>query len=124
MLTTELDIQKSLTHAFILTQPVTITLIPRSKVKKPAGGFVWQYETARDSQVMRLVEPSTPREAMPMPQSTSDGVQREIVFMLLGEWDSVIGLYDVFDHDGHRWEIVQLGHSNGWEQRASVARYA
>jgi hypothetical protein len=43
--------------------------------------------------------------------------------MLLGEWDSVIGTDDVFDHEGQSYQIVQVAVPNGWEQRASVVRY-
>lgn len=116
----ELEVQRKLTHAFILTQPIDCVLIPRIKVKMPAGGFVWNEQPPRDSQVMRLIEPNN---SAPTPTVTADGIEREVVFFLLGEWDATIGLFDIFTHAGHDWEVVQLAHHNGWETRASVARY-
>jgi hypothetical protein len=68
---------------------------------------------------MRLIEPGT----IPSPIVTLDGVQREVEFELLGEWDAVIGVYDVFElDDDSRWEVVGLAHFNGWEQRALVSK--
>lgn len=118
----EVDIQRTLTRAFINTMPVTITLVPRVKVQKPAGGFTWQEQAARDPQVMRLIEPSTVNGIAPNPIVTGDGVERRIEFTLLGAHDAIIGLYDVFEHAGHEWEVVQVAHPLPWEQRASVAR--
>jgi hypothetical protein len=119
----QLDIQRRLTTAFIATRPVTVVLRPRNRVKTPTGGFVWQDAVARPPQVMRFCEPSTQLQEMPNPTTAQDGVVREVQFMLLGEWDSVIGTDDVFDHEGQSYQIVQVAVPNGWEQRASVVRY-
>lgn len=115
----EIVVQRRLTDAFIQTQPVFLTLIPRLKVKQPAGGFKWQEQVARQPQTMRLVESSQ----IPRPVVTADGIQREIEMMLLGAWDANIGMFDIFNYDQRDWEIVSLAHFNGWEQRAQVARY-
>lgn len=115
----ELAIQRRLTTAFISTQPVSITLVPRDKVKQPAGGFRWVEQDPRTPQVMRIIEPSE----IPLPVVTVDGVQREVVMQLLGEWDATIGQFDIFTHGGHSWEVVRIAHFNGWEQRALVAKH-
>lgn len=117
-LSQELVIQRQLTVAFILTQPVEITLVPREKVKKPAGGFGWADQAPRPPQTMRLIEPGT----IPRPVVTVDGIQREVEFELLGEWNATIGRFDTFSHDGARWEVVEVAHFNGWEQRALVSK--
>ena len=114
----ELRIQRRLTTSFIKTAPVVLVLIPRERVKKPSGGFGWEDLPARVPQLMRLIEPG----AIPRPILTVDGVQREVEFELLGEYDALIGKYDTFELDGFHWEIIGLGHSNGWEQRALVAK--
>jgi hypothetical protein len=116
----ELGIQRKLTHAFILTQPVELALVPRQRVKKPAGGWAYEEQAPRAPQTMRLVEPS----GWPRPTVTQDGIERVVDFMLLGDWDAEIGLYDRFTHDGAEWEVIDLMHFNGWERRASVARRA
>lgn len=114
----ELTVQRRLTTAFINTQPVVLALIPRTKVKKPAGGFVWEDQPPRAPQTLRLIEPG----GMPPPVVTADGVERTVDFELLGEHSAVIGLWDYFLHDGAEWEVVQLLHFNGWERRAVVSR--
>lgn len=116
----DVEIQRKLTHAFIQTQPVVIQLIPRSYEQQPAGGSTWIEQTPREPQVLRLVEPSN---SAPTPVTTADGIEREVEFMLLGEWDAQIGQNDIFTYMNLHWEVVQLAHFNGWERRASVARY-
>ena len=116
----ELTVQRKLTTAFIATQPVVVTLIPRVKQQMPAGGHTWVDGSARPAQTMRLIEPSN---SAPTPTVTADGIEREVTFFLLGEHDAVIGQYDTFTHAGLKWEVIQLAHHNGWETRASVARY-
>lgn len=114
----ELTHQRRITTAFIATQPLTVQLIPQAKVKKPAGGFVWEDQPPRAPQTLRLIEPG----GMPPPVVTADGVERTVDFELLGEWDAVIGLWDHFVYDLRQWEVVQLLHFNGWERRAVVSR--
>lgn len=115
----ELAIQQKLTKAFIDTQPVDLVLIPRQKIKQPSGGVKWDELEPRDPQTLRLVEPS----GAPITVRTADGIERVVDFLLIGEIDAEIGLYDVFDHGGLRWEIGSLYHRNGWEIRAEVARH-
>lgn len=117
----ELALQRKLTSAFIDTQPVMITLIPRTKQQQPGGGFKWVEADPANllPQRLRLIEPSTKFDVI----TTEDGRQRYIEFILLGEWDAVINQNDVFRHAGKRWEVVQLYFHNGWEHRAKVAQY-
>lgn len=118
----ELTVQRRLTTAFIATMPVEIVLRPRVKQRTNNGGYRWSKGVPHPVQTMRLVEPSTVNAAMPEPQATADGKMREIVFMLLGEWDAVIGQHDTFTLDGYDYEVWQLAPFNGWERRASAVR--
>lgn len=123
MTTAELDIERGLTHWFILTQPVTITLQPRTRTKTPSGGWVWQNTVPRAPQIMRLCEPSTVDQIMPSsPVAAQDGQVRKVAFMLIGEWDSAVAIDDVFTLDGAEFEVAEVAIFNGWEQRASVVR--
>lgn len=120
----ELTLQRSLTHQFILTQPVTLVLQPRQRVRTASGGWQLQNTVPRAPQVMRLCEPSTVDQIMPaVPMAAQDGQVRKVVFMLLGEWDSVIGKDDTFTLDGAEFEVGEVAIFNGWEQRASVIRH-
>lgn len=114
--------QRKVTHGFILTQPVSLVLHRRQKVKKPAGGWAWEDNYPVDPQVMRLIEPTPSPRGVARPVVTADGLERTIDFTLLGEWDSDIALGDWFEHAGAQWEIVQLIHDNGYERRAIVSR--
>lgn len=115
----EMRVQQKLTQAFIGTQPVSITLTPRAKIKSATGGTQWTDMAKRLSQTMRLIEPPSPAA----PRRSADGIERVVEFMLLGAHNSQIGVYDVFDHLGDNWEVVFLYHFNGWERRAEVARH-
>ena len=109
--------QRRLTKDFIDALPSTITLIPRSKVKQPAGGWVWVDGTPRPPQVVSVVESGQ----NPTPEVTLDGVQREVLFHLVCEHTASIARHDVFTHNGKDWEVVELWYDNGWEIRALVA---
>lgn len=115
----EREMQRRITSWFIRENPIEITLIPRVKIPTSSGGYRWQELPARTPQTMQLIEPPTPED----PTITADGIEREVKFILLGEYDATIGLYDVFEALDHRWEVIQLYHNNGYERRASVARY-
>lgn len=115
----ELKVNRRITTAFIATQPVPIVLIPRLKTKQPTGGTTWVKQPARAAQTLRLVEPPSSGP----PTRTADGINRVVEFMIMGEYDASIGVYDIFDHDGGTWEVVYLYHFNGWERRAEVARH-
>jgi hypothetical protein len=117
---TNLPLHRRLTKAFIDANPVTIVLTPRTKDKKPAGGWVWVDGTPRDPQVMTLIE-QTGLSGQPKPVVTVDGVERVVEFILLGEWDSLMGRNDVFVYQSKDWEVVDLYFDNGYEQRALVS---
>lgn len=114
----ELPTQRRLTKAFIDTMPVTITLTPRLQERKASGGYTWAEQAPRVPQVLRLVEPS----GAPQIVTTADGKERLIEFLLIGQHDAEIGVYDIFTHEGLDYEVLSLYHFNGWERRAQVAR--
>jgi hypothetical protein len=112
----ELDVQRRLTVAFIRTQPLVVVLTPRERVKQLTGGFIWRELAVRPPQTMRLVEPGPPM----MSTRASEGEVLSLSWMLLGEWDAVMGLHDIFRLNGNLWEVLGLYPFNGWERRAEV----
>ena len=116
----EIDVQRKMTLAFIDTAPVMIDLIPRARAKQPTGGFAFQELSPRGPQKMRLIEPLG---GLPVLLTGSDGAQRELEMILLGRWDCDLEKYDIFDYSGRAYEVAQLYHFNGWEQRAEVIRF-
>lgn len=117
----EIDIQRKITIAYIDTKPSMITLIPRVRAKQSTGGFAFQELTPRSPQKMRLIEPY--HGTLPVVLTGSDGVQREMELMLLGRWDCDLEKYDIFTYSGQAYEIAQLYHFNGYEQRAEVIKF-
>ena len=117
--TAELAILRRQTSYFIDTQPRVVDLVPRTKIKTASGGYRWAEQPPRGPQRMRLIEPTQPG----LPLTGADGVVRETQFILLGEWDAIIGRYDLFELDDRRWEVAELYHFNGWERRAAVIAY-
>lgn len=115
-----LPLNRKLTKAFIAFNPVTVVLTPRARVKKPAGGFGWQEGTARDPQVMTVIE-QTGLSGQPKPLRTVDGVERVVEFELLGAYGATIARDDVFSYQGKDWEVIDLYHDNGYEVRALVS---
>lgn len=116
----DLTTNRRLTKAFIDHAPVTITLIPRAKVKKPAGGFAWEEQAPREPQVVTITEQSTVG-GQPRPTVTTDGLEREVEFILIAEHTAQIARSDVFTHQGKEWEVVDLYIDNGYEIRALVS---
>jgi hypothetical protein len=112
-----LAVNRRLTKKFIAVNPVSLILIPHEKTKKPAGGYTMEPQPARDPQTVSLLEPSS----QPTPQITVDGVDREVEFQLLGEWDAQVARGDTFTHKGKEWEVVDLWIDNGYEVRALVS---
>ena len=113
----DLATNRRLTKAFIDFNPVAIVLIPRARVKQPAGGFAWVELEPRPPQVVTITEP--PGE--PRPQVTADGIDREVAFILIAEHNAEIARFDVFTHKGRDWEVVDLYIDNGYETRALVS---
>lgn len=117
----ELDIQRRLTRAFINTQPVMITLTPRTRTKTSTGGVLMTDGVPRGPQKLRLVEPGDSGGRLPI--RAADGLEREVEYILLGEHTAEIGKYDIFTYAGSRWEVAALMHDNGWEKRGLVVRF-
>lgn len=111
-----LALNRKLTRAFIAANPVTLVLTPRTREKKPAGGWAWAEGTPRDPQTLTLIEPRTD----PLPTVTVDGVERVVRFTLLGAHDSLLDTGDIFSHQGKDWEVVEMFFDNGYERRGLV----
>lgn len=117
----ELEVNKRMTRAFIAVRPVTITLTPRTDVADGAGGAVKTNGTARAPQTFSLIEPGG--SGYKEPAMTDAGAQYTIDFMLLGEFDAVIAVDDVFTHDGREFKVLSVMPFNGYERRALVVRH-
>lgn len=117
---TFLDVQRALTKRFIDARPESIVFTPRSRTRLPAGGFKWTDGVPRAAEVVTFIELSA-QSGFPRPVATLDGVERIVELEIVAQWGSPISRYDVFNHQGKEWEVVDLFYDNGYEVRALVS---
>ena len=118
--TLELDTQRAITVAYIATQPAVVTLIPRAKVNT-ANGVSFTAGTPRAPQTVRMNEPGDSGRRTPI--GTNDGIQRDVDYVLLGEYDAVVANNDVLVYRGQEYVVIQVMTPNDYEVRAMVVRH-
>lgn len=121
----ELAANRKQTTAFIAARPVDLVLIPIVPRKTASGGSVWDDGTARPSQRFRLIEQTTTSGNSPGRLPAADGKQLRVVWQLLGEWDSSMGVGDHWTDPatGAGYRIEELLPFNGYERRGRVVEY-
>lgn len=118
-LTEELRVNRLNTSAFIAADPLSLTLQVRGSVRTPSGAYSRERQSERPPQVFKLIMQSPAGGSIE--QRTEDGTERQVDFILLGEWDAEIEVGDYWDDEaGQRWEVVALVPRNGYETRAVV----
>lgn len=123
----ELALQRTITLAFIMADPVTIVLTPRSDVRQPSGGVTTEDLEPRVPQVFRLISQSfttSPARSTSSAAAADAGQTRKYPFVLLGTWDAVVAVHDWWEDDhGQRWIVDQLQPSPAYEVRALVTEW-
>ncbi len=115
----ELFVNRLNTKAFIDADPTTITLTPRIAARAPTGGVIQTDGTPRAPQVFHLIMQSPAGSSIE--QRTDDGTERQVDYVLLGEWDAAVAVGDWWeDALGNRWEVRALIPTNNYETRAVV----
>jgi hypothetical protein len=115
----ELLVNRAGTKAFIDADPVTVTLTPRIASRAPTGGVTQTDGAPRAPQVFKLIMQSPAGSSIE--QRTEDGTERQVDFVLLGEWNAVIAVGDWWEDGlGNRWEVRALIPTNNYESRAVV----
>lgn len=117
----DLEEQRRLTTTFIEFDPVTITLIPREQISDGQGGKKKVNGTPRTPQIFTLIEPGNSGQFEPY--YAESGEQYTVQFLLLGEYDAIIAVDDVFKLDGKDYKIVALMPDNKYEKRAVVLKH-
>lgn len=119
----ELAVNRRNTRMFIVARPLELALIPQARTKSASGGFKYEDLPMRATQTLRLIEQASAYGNSPGLLQSSDGKQRRVQFQLLGQWDSVIGVYDYWIADGVRYEVAELLPFNNYERRGQVIQY-
>lgn len=116
----ELSTQRELTRAFIAADSETIVLIPRIMEKTSTGGRALVEQPAREPQDFKVIENVSRARS---DTRVGGGEQHEEEFTILGNWDAVIGVHDIFTLRSAEWQVISVEWNNGYEQRAQVRRY-
>jgi hypothetical protein len=119
----ELAFNRHQTGDFIAANPITLILIPKVEARTAAGGKVSADGPARLPQTLRLIDQGSGSGSVPGPIRAADGLQRRATHMLLGMWDAVIQQGDHWTSGGKRYEVLEVLHDNGYEQRGKVICY-
>ena len=115
----ELRTQRKNTTAFIAADPLTLRLTPRASARTPSGAYAAQGRPERPLQTFKLIMQSPAGSSIE--QRTEDGTERQVDYILLGEWDAEVEPGDYWDDDlGQRWEVKAIVPRNGYETRAVV----
>lgn len=123
----ETRVNRELTHAFIMSDPMEIQLIPYLDVRQPSGGMVPTAQPARETQTFRLIPMSSadrPRTSSSAAVAADEGVQRRYEYTLLGEWNCLMSEKDQWTTpDGQVLVIDSIVSNNGYERKGMITSY-
>lgn len=119
----ELSLHRANTEYFIGVNPISLVLIPRTRVNSGTG-TAYVDGAPRPAQTVRLIDQSSTSGPTPGEARAADGKQRKVQYQLLGRYDADFGIFDYWvDAQGIKWEIADLIPNNAYERRARVVRY-
>lgn len=119
VLSTEMRVNRRNTKRFIDADPIILTLTTRGSLRTASGAYAHERAAERPPQTFKLIMQSPAGGSIE--QRTEDGTERQVDYILLGEWDAQIAVGDFWDDArGSRWEVKALVPSNGYEVRAVV----
>lgn len=110
------------THWFIENDPTPISLIPVEKVAASGGGWNISELDPRPSQRFKLIFQSGSDGVV----QATDGVNRRYDFILLGEWDAIVDIGDMFvepAYGNQKWIVQGLQPYNGYQIKAGIVSY-
>lgn len=117
--TEELRINRLNTTAFILGDPLILSLRSRGSSRVSSGALTHYAAAERPPQTFKLVMMSPAGGSIE--QRTADGTERQVDYILVGEWDAAVEVGDYWDDEReNRWEVKAIVPRNGYETRAVV----
>jgi hypothetical protein len=115
----ELRVNRINTKAFIDADPLSLILQTRGSSRTASGAYAQETADERPEQVFKLIMQSPAGGSIE--QRTEDGTERQVDFILLGEWDAQVAVGDYWDDEkDQRWEVKAIVPRNGYETRAVV----
>lgn len=121
---TERDIHRENTLAFIAENPVNLVLTPVDERVRIEGGFRDVPGTARPSQTFRIIELGMTSQVPTV--RTQDGRDRKVEFWLLGAHDAAVAVGDTWKDGNRLWEIGEImdqGQAPLYETRCVVVEH-
>lgn len=109
----ETRVLRQQTKWYIEDGPFQIILTPYTESKTSAGGKIWTAGFPRPPQTVRLVpfdrQRSTTRNFLSSDAAGGSGVQTQVDFKVVGEYNLQIERYDRFTGpDGMEYEVVEV----------------
>lgn len=120
---TELQVNKELTHCFIMSDPTVVSLVPRGEVKTDSGGTKMRDHQPREPQQFKMIHQGG---SLGGKVTAEDGVNRRFDFVLVGEWDAIVEINDYWknpDDPQEYWQVTGIEPYNGYEVKAEVKAY-
>jgi len=115
--TAELQLQRSLTRAFIGADSIDVVLQRSPRTADGAGGFTTGTAVPLGSQRMRLI----PQQDGATARLTADGQEVTPAYVLMGEHTADMQRGDEFTLDGRRYQIVFINANRQYEVKGEVA---
>lgn len=114
-MSTETDMQRVQTKAFIDADPADIILSRAELVSNGAGGTRLGAPSSIPSQTVRIIPtgPGTERELV-------DGQTVQVDYVVMGEYDFDVLRGDWFYKDGIKYEVVSFANTGHYEVKAEV----
>lgn len=116
---TELEINRFNTTAYIASDPTDIQFIPRQRTSDGHGGWVWSKPDPMQAQRVRII---TSAPLAGLERRTEDGRVVNPELMILLEWDAVVASGYRFVLDGATYEVVYVNDDLKYEKQAEVYR--
>lgn len=102
----------------IAVDPRTIELVPHTKTRQPGGGWKLEAQTPRAPQTFMLEY--QPGMTTGIVSGMEGAESRSWSYQLVGEWDSVVEVDDIWQDGETTYRIVAIMPKNDYEKRCVV----
>ncbi len=121
---TSIDLNRTLTHWFIMSDPVPVVLVPRVSTRTPSGAVKTTDGPPRALQRFKFVYGGNTGAGRAGIVPTGDGRERMFSYIMIGDYNAVVEPGDHWtDESGQSWEVEELLPYNEYELKATVRSY-
>lgn len=121
---TTIEMNRNLTHWFIMQDPVDVVLIPRVTTRTTTGATKQEDGPSRPLQRFKFVYGGNTGAGRAGIVPTGDGRERMFSYVLIGDYDAEVDVGDHWTDDkGQNWEVEEILPYNGYEKKATLRSY-